>query len=83
MMLDTGSILSQLHEIIGKPVGAGDASAAQAASHEAGAILDSIQMPHLTTRGNSTSTSATGTVTAPGVPASSCAVSVTSSDESM
>ena len=50
LMFDTGAVLSQLQEILNTSGGATTAeaaAAAQAASHRADAILDSLQMPHM------------------------------------
>ena len=49
LMFDTGAVLSQLQEFLNlneNPATA-EAAAAQAASHRADAILDSLQMPHM------------------------------------
>ena len=46
-MFDTGAVLSQLQEFMDTPGNntTAEAAAAQAASHRADAILDSLQMP--------------------------------------
>lgn len=44
IVFDTGAVHSQMPELTNTY---GDAAAAQAASHQADAFLDSLQMPHL------------------------------------
>lgn len=52
LMFDTGAVLSQLQEFMNPNENPATAeAAAQAASHRADAILDSLQMPHMDNHG--------------------------------